>query len=99
ASYFGVTKAALQTQLKAGKTLAKIASATSGKSTAGLVAALVSADTARLDAQVKAGKLTKAQEARMLAGLKHRPRPRAGRGRGRVAGTRRRPGARRARTP
>ena len=43
ASYLGVTKAALQTQLKAGKTLGKIASATSGKSTVGLIAALLCA--------------------------------------------------------
>ncbi len=72
ASYLGVSKTALQTRLKTGKTLAQIASATSGKSTAGLIAVLASAETIRLEAQVKAGKLTQAQETRMVAGLKQR---------------------------
>ena len=42
ATYLGSTAASLLTQLQAGKTLAQVASATSGKSTAGLIAALVS---------------------------------------------------------
>jgi hypothetical protein len=46
ASYLGTTVADLQTQLAAGKTLAQIASATSGKSTDGLIAALVAAEQA-----------------------------------------------------
>jgi hypothetical protein len=71
-SYLGVSKTALQMRLEAGKTLAQIASATSGKSTAGLIAALVSAETIRLEAQVKAGKLTQAQETKMVAGLNQR---------------------------
>lgn len=41
ASYLGSTPDALLTQLQGGKTLAQIADATSGKSAAGLVAALV----------------------------------------------------------
>jgi hypothetical protein len=44
ASYLGTTVAGLQTQLQSGKTLAQIASATSGKSTDGLIAALVAAE-------------------------------------------------------
>jgi hypothetical protein len=41
ATYLGISRSALQTQLQAGKTLAQIANATSGKSAAGLIAALV----------------------------------------------------------
>jgi hypothetical protein len=72
ASYLGVSKATLQTQLKAGKTLAQIASSTSGKSTAGLIDALVSAATKRLDVAVASGKVTKAHETSLLAGLEQR---------------------------
>lgn len=45
ATYLGTTKAELQTQLKSGKTLAQIAKATDGKSVAGLVSAIVAAET------------------------------------------------------
>ena len=41
ATYLGTTADALHTQLESGKTLAEIAAATSGKSAAGLIAALV----------------------------------------------------------
>jgi hypothetical protein len=41
AAYLGITQDALVTQLQSGKTLAQIANATSGKSAAGLIAALV----------------------------------------------------------
>lgn len=41
ATYLGITDQSLFTQLRAGKTLAQIADATSGKSAAGLIAALV----------------------------------------------------------
>jgi hypothetical protein len=41
ASYLGISQTSLFTQLKSGKTLAQIANATSGKSAAGLIAALV----------------------------------------------------------
>jgi hypothetical protein len=49
ATYLGTTVAALRTQLQSGKTLAQIADTTSGKSAAGLIAALVA------DAQAKLG--------------------------------------------
>jgi hypothetical protein len=61
ATYLGTTPASLLTQLQAGKTLAQIAAATSGKSAAGLVAALVAAEKAEIADAVGAGKLTQAQ--------------------------------------
>ena len=61
ASYLGTTAAALETQLQAGKTLAAIAGATSGKSVDGLVSALVAAEKTELAAAVTAGSLSQAQ--------------------------------------
>jgi hypothetical protein len=61
ATYLGVTEAALTTQLQAGKTLAQVATATSGKSTAGLIAALVAAEKTELATAVTAGTITQAQ--------------------------------------
>jgi hypothetical protein len=61
ASYLGTTAASLLTQLQAGKTLAQVASATNGKSTAGLIAALVAAEKTEIAAAVTSGKLTQAQ--------------------------------------
>ena len=61
ASYLGTTAASLLTQLQAGKTLAQVATATNGKSTAGLVAALVAAEKTEIAAAVTSGKLTQAQ--------------------------------------
>lgn len=49
ATYLGTTAAVLRTQLESGKTLAQVADATSGKSAAGLIAALVA------DVQAKLG--------------------------------------------
>src|SRR4051794_7643648 len=46
ASYLGLTQAELLTQLQSGKTLAQVADGTSGKSKAGLIDALVKAETA-----------------------------------------------------
>jgi hypothetical protein len=43
AGYLGLTRAQLRAKLRSGQTLAQIANATSGKSAAGLIAALVSA--------------------------------------------------------
>lgn len=54
ATYLGTTVAALQMQLQSGKTLAQIAEATSGKSAAGLIAALVAAAKATLGGTVPA---------------------------------------------
>jgi hypothetical protein len=68
ASYLGVTTSALHTQLDAGKTLAAIATA-DGKTVDGLKAALTAAATKDLDAAVTAGRMTQAQEDKILAAL------------------------------
>jgi hypothetical protein len=60
-SYLGLTQAQIHRQLRAGKTLAQIADATPGKSAAGLSAALLQARRGRLEAMVKAAKITQAQ--------------------------------------
>ena len=72
ATYLGLTPAALDAQLQAGKTLAQIADATSGKSAAGLVDALVAHETTELDAALKAGTITQAQHDQIVSGLKAR---------------------------
>jgi hypothetical protein len=71
ASYLGLTEAALETQLESGKSLAQVAK-DRGKSVDGLIQALVDSATKRLDADVAAGRLTKAQEQQILSGLKQR---------------------------
>ena len=68
ASYIGITTAELRTQLSSGKTLAAVATA-NGKTADGLKAALTAAATKDLDAAVSAGKLTQAQETKILADL------------------------------
>jgi hypothetical protein len=69
ATYLGSTTANLTTQLQAGKTLAQVATATSGKSTAGLVAALVAHEKTEIAGYVTSGKLTQAQADQMIANL------------------------------
>lgn len=69
ATYLGLTAADLITKVQAGQTLAQIAGATSGKTVAGLVAALVTAEKAELDAAVTAGRITQAQEDAILPTL------------------------------
>jgi hypothetical protein len=71
ASYLGLTESQLDEQLDSGKTLAQVAK-DRGKSVDGLIQALVDAATKRLDADVAAGRLTKAQEQQILSGLKDR---------------------------
>jgi hypothetical protein len=71
ASYLGLTEDALETQLESGKSLAQVAK-DRGKSVDGLIQALVDSATKRLDADVAAGRLTKAQEQQILSGLKQR---------------------------
>jgi urease alpha subunit len=68
ATYIGITSAELRTQLEAGKTLATVAT-DNGKTADGLKAALTTAAKTELDASVKAGKLTQAQEDKVLAAL------------------------------
>jgi hypothetical protein len=71
AKYLGLTEAQIRTQLQSGKTLADIATA-QGKTAAGLVDALVAAETAQLDKAVQSGHLTAAQEQQILPQLKQR---------------------------
>jgi hypothetical protein len=66
-SYLGLSSDTLEADLKSGQTLAQIADATSGKSSAGLVDALNAAAKAKLDPLVAAGKLSSDQETAILA--------------------------------
>jgi hypothetical protein len=65
--YLGITRKVLRADRKAGESLATIANSTPGKSAAGLKAAIIAADTTRLNAAVASGKITSAQEAHRLA--------------------------------
>ncbi len=56
-AYLGITEADLMARIRAGQTLAAIATATPGKSRDGLVAALVTAANAAIDKAVADGKL------------------------------------------
>jgi DNA-binding CsgD family transcriptional regulator len=71
ASYLGLTEAQLHSELASGKTLAQIAE-DHGKSADGLVNALVNAAKQKLDAAVKAGRLTQSQADQMLSDLHSR---------------------------
>jgi hypothetical protein len=62
--YLGITPSQLRDELRSGRTLAQIADATPGKSSAGLLDALVSARKARLADGVATGKITRARAAR-----------------------------------
>ncbi|HEV3033837.1 MAG TPA: hypothetical protein VGX72_03505 [Solirubrobacteraceae bacterium] len=61
AGYLGVSAAQLRSDLRSGMTLAKVANATTGKSEAGLIQALVAATKTALAKQVAAGRITQAQ--------------------------------------
>jgi hypothetical protein len=71
ATYLGLTPAELRTQLESGKTLAQVAKA-EGKTVDGLEKALTADAKAKLDAAVKAGKLTQAQADALLKRLTDR---------------------------
>jgi hypothetical protein len=71
ADYIGITEAKLRASLEDGDTLAEVAKA-NGKTSAGLVGALVAAAKADLDAAVKTGRLTAAQRTSILADLQSR---------------------------
>jgi len=71
ASYLGLTEDELHSRLESGKTLAEIAKA-QGKSVAGLKNAMVADAKTHLDAAVKAGRLSSAEEQRVLADLEQR---------------------------
>jgi hypothetical protein len=64
-TYLGVTPAKLRTELRAGKSLAQIATE-HGKTVAGLKAAILAKVRARLDRAVAAKRLTAAQESMLL---------------------------------
>ena len=72
AGYLGLSETALQTQLQSGKTLGEIADATSGKSKAGLIAALVADENSRLTQAVKDGHLTQSQADALAANIEAR---------------------------
>ena len=61
AEYLGLTGEQLKEQLQSGKSLAKIAATTAGKSRDGLIAALTNAAEAQIKAALVAGKITPAQ--------------------------------------
>jgi len=71
ASYLGLTEDELHSRLESGKTLAEVAKA-QGKSVAGLKNAMVADAKTHLDAAVKAGRLSSAEEQRVLADLEQR---------------------------
>jgi hypothetical protein len=71
ASYLGLTEEQLHSRLASGKTLAQIAKA-QGKSVDGLKDALLKDAEQHLDAAVRAGRLSTAQEKRVLAELEQR---------------------------
>jgi hypothetical protein len=65
ATYLGITPAELRAELRAGKSLAQIATE-HGKTVAGLKSAILDAVRARLDKAVASGRLTAAQEKTIL---------------------------------
>lgn len=67
-AYLDITPAQLRTELRAGKSLAQIATG-HGKTVAGLKVAILDAVEARLDKAVAGKRLTAAQETALLAGL------------------------------
>jgi hypothetical protein len=84
-SYLGIDVQQLRADEHSGKTLAQIADARSGRSSAGLIAALVAARRAAIAAAVNSGTITKAEGNRLDSSLvkrmtarvnvKHRARP------------------------
>jgi hypothetical protein len=71
ATYLGLTQDEIRAKLAAGSSLADLAKA-QGKTEDGLVAAILSGAKTRLDGAVQAGRLTAADESRILDGLKAR---------------------------
>jgi hypothetical protein len=67
ASYLGVSASQLKAELGSEKTLAQVADATSGRSQAGLIAALLQARSARLARAAAAGRLSPAGKAERQA--------------------------------
>jgi hypothetical protein len=68
ASYIGITRQELRSELRSGKSLAQVATG-HGKTVDGLVDALLGPAKTRLDKAVQNGRLTQQQESQMLARL------------------------------
>ena len=61
AQYLGLTRAQLVAELRQGKSLAQVATATPGRTVAGLKAALLTAHNAKIDAALAAGRIDAAR--------------------------------------
>lgn len=72
AGYLGLTRTQLRHELQIHHTLARIAEATSGRSAAGLIAALASAKASKLQAAVASGKLSQTKDSAEQATLSKR---------------------------
>lgn len=72
AGYLGIGVAKLRESLRAGDTLDVVAERTRGRSSAGLLRALLASRTAAIDQEASAGRLTPAQKAQLLALLRGR---------------------------
>ena len=72
ATYLGITDATLRSELRAGQSLAQIATATPGKTVAGLKAAIIAAATTGLNAATSSGQITSTQEQQRLSALSSR---------------------------
>ena len=72
ATYLGLSTTDLAAKLRGGQTLAQVAGATAGKSVSGLVAALTAAQQSRLEAAVKAGRITQTEADSIRASLTDR---------------------------
>jgi len=72
ARYLGTSRRALRTDLRGGESLAQLAEASPGKSTNGLIEAIVAAQRARLETHLAKGNISRAQEQSLLAGLPER---------------------------
>jgi hypothetical protein len=66
ASYLGISLSTLESDLAGGQTLSQLATATSGKTTAGLISAIVASETTVLDAEKAAGWITATQESSLV---------------------------------
>lgn len=68
-SYLGIPRADLAARVRAGETLAAIASATAGKSRDGLIAAIVAESTVKIDAAVTANRIGAEEATRLKSKL------------------------------
>jgi hypothetical protein len=72
AQYLGLTETTLRSDLRSGESLAQIASSTPGKSVAGLTAAIIAAETTRLNTAVASGQITSQREQQRVSDLSSR---------------------------